>query len=72
MYTYVYQVTVRPLENETEPGAFAGVNFGETGYAELINTPDYNEIYAIYTDLRIDRQLDLAPGVISYELVEKN
>lgn len=64
-----YTVTVKHTNDDFETGAapFAQINFGEDGYSEFERyNEDGNEIYTIYTDLDIDRALDLSDGVISY------
>ena len=62
-----YKVTVKAIdEDETQPGAFVGINMGE-GYAEFDEfDKDGNEVYTVVSDNDISRQLDLSDGVISY------
>jgi len=61
-----YTVTVQ-RNTDTEPGAFTGMDFGEEGFFDFVDwTQDGNEVYEVYSERRIDRQLDMASGVIEY------
>lgn len=66
----VYEVICKPV-GDTEPGAFAGIDFGPDGYSEFVDHQGDNEVWAIYTERDIDRQLDSSEGVVSYTLTDE-
>lgn len=59
-----YKVTCKPV-SATEPGAFVGIRDIETEFIE--HDADGNEVHIVRTERNIDRDLDLSPGVISYD-----
>lgn len=66
-----YKVTVE-LNDGIKPGAFVGLNIGGDGWIDSDGlTADGAEVYEIYSEWPIDRQLDSADGVIEYELTNE-
>lgn len=65
MKTYVVQVR---HNNETEPGAFVGLQRLAPDAIVELDYSDTWEIYTITTEHNIDRFLDNAPGVIEYDV----
>ena len=69
-----YKVTVEPNDG-IKPGAFVGLNIGGDGWIDsdgwTADGAEVYDIYSIYSEWPIDRQLDNADGVIEYELTNE-
>jgi hypothetical protein len=67
----VYEVTIKATDDPTAPALLAGVDLGEDGYAEPVDTDEHgNQIIAVYTDHNIDRHFDTNDDVISYTVTD--